>query len=140
VASQFVSYWYDVDLRLTKGDRAGELGAASGGAVWRPGLSVQAYVATAGALPHSRRVQPLTAVAVPATAVLYHQGQALVYVRLAPGKFERREVRLLGRQGYGWVVAPAQDLAPIGVKPGERIVSRQAQVLLSEEFRVQAAD
>jgi hypothetical protein len=51
-----------------------------------------------------------------------------VYVRIAPGRFERREVQVLGRENDRWVLAS-------GVRPGEAIVIRNAQVLLSEEFR-----
>jgi hypothetical protein len=76
--------------------------------------------------------KPRHAVVIPATALLYHQGRALVYVRIAPGKFERREVQVLGRAASCWVLAS-------GVAPGEFVVSRRAQVLLSEEFR-SAAD
>jgi hypothetical protein len=64
---------------------------------------------------------------VPASAVLFHQGRALVYVRLDPDRYERREVQLLGRESDRWVLAS-------GVKTGEFVVHEQAQVLLSQEF------
>jgi hypothetical protein len=79
-------------------------------------------------------------VSVPVEAVLYHEGRALVYVRLKPGKYQRREVRLLGREGGHWVLARRQGQSPTGVAPGEPVVSRQAQVLLSEEFRGEGDD
>lgn len=108
--SQLVVYWYEVD------------GSRSPLAVsWRPGLFVKAWVPLADA-------QPQAAVAVPAGALLYHQGRALVYVRLSPGRFERREVQVLGREGDRWVLAG-------GVQAGEPVVSQRAVVLLSEEFR-----
>jgi hypothetical protein len=110
------SYWYEVDTLSAKEKRT-----ALGVGIWRPGLFVKAFVKA----PQS---QPRRAVAVPETALLYHQGRALVYVRLSLGRFERREVQLLGRQAGHWVLAS-------GVAPGEFVVSRRAQVLLSEEFR-----
>jgi len=75
------------------------------------------------------------AVAVPATALLYHQGRALVYVCVEPGKYERREVQILGRVGNLCVVLARQGLSPFGLAPGDEVVFRQAQLLLSEEFR-----
>jgi hypothetical protein len=58
-----------------------------------------------------------------------------VYVRLRPGAYERREVRLLGREGDSWALATSQPSDPSGLEPGEVVVQRGAQVLLSEEFR-----
>jgi hypothetical protein len=74
-------------------------------------------------------------VAVPVGAVLFHQGRALVYVRVKPGAYERREVRLLGREGDSWAIAARQESEPWGLEPGEIVAHRGAQVLLSEEFR-----
>ncbi len=112
VASQFAAYWYEVET------------PAGSQAAWRPGLFVKALVKTPEAKPRS-------AVAVPEGALLYHQGRALVYARVGPGRFERREVQVLGRDGTRWVLAG-------GVEAGERVVSHRAQVLLSEEFRAEA--
>ena len=77
---------------------------------------------------------------VPAGAVLYHEGRPLVYVRVGPEKYQRREVRLLGREGNRWVLAARQGELPVGVAPDEAVVSRQAQVLLSMEFLSAGAD
>jgi pyruvate/2-oxoglutarate dehydrogenase complex dihydrolipoamide acyltransferase (E2) component len=110
-ASQFAGYWYEVDTADPKFP----------GAAWRPGLFVKGSLPVAGANPQS-------AVAVPAAALLFHQGRALVYVTIGPGRFERREVRVLGRQGESWILAS-------GVTAGEPVVCVHAQVLLSEEFR-----
>ena len=52
----------------------------------------------------------VTAVAVPVGAVLFHQGRALVYVRLEPAKFQRREVRILGRHGDRYFLAIGRSL------------------------------
>lgn len=111
-SSQLASFWYEGtpaadekgnDLRL-----------------WRPGLFVKAEVV----LPNQSQ---RSAVAVPASALLFHQGRALVYVRLEPGRYERREVQLLGRDRDRWVLAS-------GIQAGEPVVYEQAQVLLSQEF------
>jgi hypothetical protein len=120
-ASQLVGCWYHVRV------------PAPAGALWRPCLQVKALLLAAGG-----GSQP--AVVVPADAVLYHEGRPLVYVRTGPDRYQRREVRLLGREGDRWVVARREGATPVGVAPGEPVVSRQAQVLLSEEFRGAAAE
>jgi RND family efflux transporter MFP subunit len=112
-SSQLASFWYEATPAPTD-DRS------SNGRLWRPGL----YVKAAVVLPN--RPQRSTVV-VPESAVLFHQGRALVYVRLDPGRYERREVQLLGRDGARWVLSA-------GVKAGELVVHEQAQVLLSQEF------
>jgi cobalt-zinc-cadmium efflux system membrane fusion protein len=110
VNSQFSAYWYEVD---TQQGPAG---------TWRPGLFVKAAITVPGAAARP-------AVSVPETALLYHDGRALVYVTIGPGRYERREVEVLGRDPSGrWVLAA-------GVETGEPVVSQRAQVLLSEEFR-----
>jgi hypothetical protein len=53
-----------------------------------------------------------------------------VYVRIGPGRYERREVQVLGFQQGRWVLAS-------GVEANEPVVSQRAQVLLSEEFRAE---
>lgn len=125
VASQWVSCWYEVTgasaLGVIPGAGSAPTGNNGGVPTWRPGLFVKAFVKGPVAKPQN-------AVAVPRSAVLFHQGRALVYVRIAPGKFERREVQLLDRAGDRWVLSA-------GVAAGEPVVYRQAQILLSEEFR-----
>ena len=91
---------------------------------WRPGRFVTALVR----LPNAPK-QPV--VAVPISAVLTHQGRHLVYVKKAPGEYQRREVHLLGREG-------GQAILAAGVRPDEAVVVRQAQLLLSQEFRSEA--
>jgi hypothetical protein len=132
VPSQFIGYWYESEPERPEG-RAGRAGSVSAegdspGPLWRPGLQVKASIT----LPNARS-RP--AVAVPLGAVLFHQGRALVYVRLRPGAYERREVRLLGREGDSWALTARQPPDPSGLEPGEVVVQRGAQVLLSEEFR-----
>src|SRR5262249_59614328 len=105
-ASQMAGYWFEVrpDVTAPAAPESNGSGALKGdtrlraGAVWRPGLFVKAFVK----VPESA---PRPAVSVPEGALLYHQGRALVYVRLSPGRYERREVRVLGRDGDRWVLA-----------------------------------
>jgi hypothetical protein len=124
VNSQFAAYWYEVD---TAGSPTqGATAPRSPVGVWRPGLSVKGFVKVPGAAAH-------TAVSVAQTALLYHDGRALLYVRIGPGRYERREVQVLGQEQGRWVLAS-------GVEAGEPVVCRRAQVLLSEEFRVNADD
>lgn len=133
--SQFVSYWYGVRLaspRRKGGESVPEESEARR-ILWRPGMQVMAEMRASEAA-----AQPVAVV--PAGAVLYHQGRSLVYVRIGPEKFQRREVRLLGREGERWVLAVRQGNLAIGVTPGETVVSRQAQLLLSKEFLVGSAD
>jgi biotin carboxyl carrier protein len=118
VNTQFSSYWYEAVI--------GPDPKGIAHVVWRPGRFVSAVVR----LPDAPK---RLAVSVPAEAVLSHQGRLLVYVREGPGKFERREVRLLGREGDRAVLGS-------GVKAGEPVVIRHAQVLLSEEFRAEGQD
>lgn len=118
VNTQFSSYWYEAVIGPDEKSNAHVL--------WRPGRFVNAVVR----LPDAPK---RLAVSVPAEAVLSHQGRLLVYVREGPGKFERREVRLLGREGDRAVLGS-------GVKAGEPVVVRHAQVLLSEEFRAEGED
>lgn len=120
-ALQFVSYWYDARL------------PQSSDILWRPGLQVMAVLRGAGA-------SAISAVSVPASAVLYHEGRPLVYVRAGKEKYQRREVRLLGREGDRWILAVRQGEPPVGVAPEEAVVARQAQVLLSKEFLTVSPD
>ena len=132
-ASQYARYWYDIDFRLHGSDRSRPAAGSElhDGVSWRPGLFVKSYLkAPQGAS------QP--AVAVSAGAVLFHQGRALVYVRTEPGRFQRREVRIVGRHGDRYFLAP-RDIVfgdeKVGVDAAELVVGEQAQILLSEEFR-----
>src|SRR6185437_13579587 len=105
--SQFISYWYEINLAPVPPRSGGTTSA-----LWRPGMQVTAEVrgAEAAARP---------AVAVPAGAVLYHEGRSLVYVRIGPEKFQRREVHLLGQEGDRWIVSVRRGNLPIGVAAEE---------------------
>jgi hypothetical protein len=122
--SQLPGYLYEVDFAGARQSAARvpvDVHPRPEGGGWRPGLLVKALLRVP-------RGTPQPAVAVPLTALLYHQGRALVYVRVRPGRYERREVQVLGRDGDTWVLAG-------GVAAGEAVVFKQAQILLSEEFR-----
>ena len=96
---------------------------AGDGPNWRPGLFVRAIVPDPAKTP-----QP--AIAIPASAVLVHQGRPLVYIQLAAGRYERREVSMLDRDGDTLYVSAK------GWRPSDdQVVARNAQALLSEEFR-----
>jgi hypothetical protein len=118
ISSQFIGHWYEAN--------DGAAAKPSIGVMWRPGLQVKALVRTGSA-------EAQQAMSVPADAVLYHLGQAIVYVRLAPGKYQRRPVQLLGREDNRWILALRQGEDPAGLLPGEPVASRHAQILLSEE-------
>ena len=122
VASQFAGYWYAIDPAALAG------GGSAAGVVWRPGLQVKAFLIPPAATARS-------AVTVSAAAVLFHQGVPLVFVRAAPGRYERREVRLLSRDGDRWVLDARDGAGQPGVSPGEVVVTAAAQVLLSELLR-----
>jgi RND family efflux transporter MFP subunit len=106
--SQLAGYWYEVAAS-----------ADAPGPVWRPGLFVNGQYADPAADEQS-------AVAVPLTALLYHEGRTVVYVREGPKKFERRKVQVLGQEG-------TEAFLSEGVRAGEAVVSARAQVLLSRE-------
>ncbi len=131
-ASQYVGYWYESEpARIEDADGKSRSVAPEGdnpGIPWLPGLQVKALMT-----PLNGRSRP--AVAVPVGAVLFHQGRALVYVRVKPGAYQRREVRLLGQEPGAWVVAARQTPDPSGLDPGDVVIQRGGQILLSEEFR-----
>lgn len=67
---------------------------------------------------------------VPESAVVRWEGKSWIYVQAAPTRFVRREISTdAPGSGGGYVV--------IGFPPGARVVTRGAQLLLSEEFRSQ---
>jgi multidrug efflux pump subunit AcrA (membrane-fusion protein) len=98
------------------------------GPSWRPGLYVKAILDD----PAEKSQQ---AVAIPSSALLVHKGYQLVYLELRPGRYERREVEFLGRDGDTIYVSAS------GWRPGDnRVVIKHAQILLSEEFRSDVDD
>lgn len=69
-------------------------------------------------------------VVVPASAVVWWQGQAWCYVEIASGKFARTAVPNSNPLPTGWFLSE-------GVPAGSRVVTGGAQSLLSEEMRSQ---
>lgn len=86
-----------------------------------PGLRTAAF------LPHG---EPQSGVVVPLDAVVWWQGGAWAYVQIDAQRFERREISTEAPVAGGWFVSH-------GIKAGERVVTKGAQQLLSEEFRSQ---
>ncbi len=68
------------------------------------------------------------ALLVPASAVLYGAGQALVFVERAPGSYQRRTITTGESRGSEVVVHS-------GLNPGEKVVSAGAEALRSELLR-----
>jgi hypothetical protein len=124
-ASPFASYFYEVDTQKLPQTQAD----------WRPGRFVQADVRRLpGADARSRM-----AVAVPVGALLYHQGRAVIYVRLRRDEetttYARREVQVFGYEGGRWILAAGSNLLP-----REMVVASGAQDLLSREFNAEQDD
>ncbi|MDE3181163.1 MAG: hypothetical protein KGM47_16085 [Acidobacteriota bacterium] len=67
-------------------------------------------------------------VLIPHSAIVWWQGQAWVYEQTAPTNFTRRAVPVNESLGEAYFAAS-------GFAPGSKVVTRGAQVLLSEEFR-----
>jgi len=74
-----------------------------------------------------------TGVDVPRETIVWRAGQPWLYVQTGPERFERRAVARYRDLGETWFVGT-------GVEPGEALVTRGAQLLLSEEFRRQIPD
>lgn len=124
---QGVSFFYTAD-------------AASGAL---PGMNVIAFLPVG---------QPTPGVAIPASAVVWLQGRAWVYVRTADNMFARREIPTTHpAPGGGYIVrtslanprpdadASASDTesAAQGIPTNQSVVVKGAQVLLSQEFSAQ---
>jgi hypothetical protein len=121
-SSQLAGTWYEIEDRGSKiEDRKKDRSSLS----WRPGLFVKAFLA-------DPKAKPQPAVKVKDTALVYHQGRPLVYVRrVDPERYERREVHVLGRDGDFLVLGS-------GVRVNEPVVIQQAQLLLAAEFGSEA--
>lgn len=66
----------------------------------------------------------------PTDAVVWWQGRAWIYVQRDPTLFARRELATDSPVPGGWFIAQ-------GISPDQRVVTKGAQQLLSEEFRAQ---
>jgi len=87
----------------------------------RPGLSVTAYLEAPGPARNGA--------VVPRSAVIWQTGKSWVYVQTEKEKFARREVELEDPASGGWFTR--------SLTPGDKVVTRGAQMLLSEEFKSQ---
>jgi hypothetical protein len=85
-----------------------------------PGMAVTAYLSQPG--------EPKQGVNLPAKAVIRHNGSAWVYVQNGETNFERKPVMLDRQVEQGWFV-------PSGLKPGDKVVTEGAQLLLSHELK-----
>ena len=138
-ASQFAGYLYAVEHAAgpENGDSVGSrsAGEVTDGLAWRPGLALRAEVP----VPPGPEARGREAVSVPESALLYHQGRPLVYwVKSREGKkicYARCEVQLLGRKDGRWILAAGPVL-----DDKVSVVVRNAQVLLSEEFKTGTDD
>ena len=74
-----------------------------------------------------RAVTPQMVPAVPVSAALSQGQETVVFVEEEPGRFRRRQIQP-GREMQGYIMAPS------GVRPGERVVSRGV-LLLNELFK-----
>jgi hypothetical protein len=123
---QFVGYLYEVDVA-----------EGSERTLWRPGLFVKAQLQDKDAVA-------VEAWKVPARAVLYHQGRALIYIHRTDSKegakgkltlFSRIEVEVLGRKkekDREFIIFTSQDFR---LAKGDLVVTYNLDKLLSEEFR-----
>ena len=103
----------------------------------RPGLFVKARLEGKG--------KAVSALALPKSALVYHQGRALVYIELPPKEkaesssrqearyFQRVEVNVLGHDGNTLIVTGF-------LAEGDPVVTEGAVYLLSAEFRTDADD
>jgi hypothetical protein len=86
-----------------------------------PGMNVLAF------LPSGKNVDGIT---IPASAIVWWQDKAWVYRRIDPERFARTEIATdLPTTGGSYIVAALPN--------GAEVVTRGAQLLLSEEFRAQ---
>ncbi len=87
-----------------------------------PGTPVLAFLPRGG--------EPLRGLLAPSDALIRYGGLTWVFIRGAGGAFERRAVELLQPTADGWLVAG-------DVTAGESVVTRGAQLLLSEQLKSQ---
>lgn len=86
----------------------------------RTGMRLDAWIPHAG--------HALQGVLIPLSAVVWHEGQAWVYLKTSQDHFTRRVVKSYRERGEDWFVAE-------GFVPGQEAVVVGGQMLLSEEQR-----
>lgn len=94
-----------------------------------PGIRLGARVAAW--LP--KQQEALSGVIIPGTALIWHLGQAFVYIKTGPEHFNRRAIQTFDEAQNGYFISQ-------GLSAGEEIVITGAQMLLSEEFKAQIPD
>lgn len=105
--------------------------AVAGGKTWFyvvPGADFRAGMRVTARAPEASG--GTDGVLIPGSSVVWHGGKSWVYLQSAATGFSRREVVARDSVGDGWFVAGS-------LKPGDKVVTRGAQLLLSEEFRFQ---
>ena len=80
-----------------------------------------------------RQQIPETGVLIPDSALIWHLGQAFVYLKIDDEHFSRRHIAHFANAPEGYFIRDA-------LAPGEKLVTTGAQMLLSEEFRGQIPD
>jgi hypothetical protein len=86
------------------------------------GMNVTAWIPEAN--------EQMTGVVIPKSALIWYMDQALVYLKTAEDTFSRRTLAHYSTSADGYFI-------PDTIKPGEQIVAKGAQMLLSEELRGQ---
>ncbi|WP_232470288.1 efflux RND transporter periplasmic adaptor subunit [Methylococcus sp. BF19-07] len=86
----------------------------------RTGMRIEAWIPTSG--------EKLSGVVIPRSAQIWHEGRTWVYLQTGEDRFVRRPVDAHRDYGDAWFVES-------GIAPGESLVTRGAQLLLSEEQR-----
>ncbi|HEV2314305.1 MAG TPA: hypothetical protein VGR94_03290 [Candidatus Acidoferrales bacterium] len=118
IEARFISPFPQVDPRV---QGIGLLYIARNHLGLAPGLNLVARIPTG---------RQMRGVVIPESAIVWWQGNAWVYQQTAPGRFVRRLVPTDAPLENGIFVSS-------GFSPGDQIVVRGAQALLSEEFRSQ---
>ena len=72
----------------------------------------------------------MTGVIIPKSALIWYMDQAFVYLKTAEETFSRRTLDRYSASADGYFIFDA-------IKPGEQVVTKGAQMLLSEELRGQ---
>ena len=120
VTAKLVSRFPRVDPRI---QGASFLYVARQQGALAPGLNLAAHLATG---------PRLSGVIIPRSAVVWLNGDSLVYLQTAPNEFARVAVSTERSVAGGFFVSG-------GLAPGDRVVRAGAQALLAEEFRSQTS-
>lgn len=86
------------------------------------GMNVTAWIPEAN--------EPMNGVIIPKSALVWYMDQALAYIKTAEDTFRRHPLDHYSATADGYFISDA-------IKPGEQVVTKGAQMLLSEELRGQ---